>query len=472
MNLIFLQKNMFPKIGIMCLSSVLKQHGHNCEVLVQDLEPELMKKVISFKPDIVAFSCTTGSHKWALRTAYEIKRKLCTIIVFGGHHPTFFPDIIKSSAVDIVVRGESDIVLLELANHIRDRKSITRIQNVSVKKNGKIYNNSLRPLTGNLNALPFPDRWLYSKYAFFRKKKLISIVTGRGCPYSCSFCFNKPMRGIYKGKGKYVRKRSVRNVIAELIYIKKEGFAKRIIFEDEILNIDKQWLLDFCEEYKNKIRLPFSCAMRADIIDDETIRAVKEAGCFTVRFGIESGNENFRNNILKKCLSDRQILKAARIVKKHGLCLKTFSIFCSPGETLENAFETIELNRRIGADFAHSHVLQTYPQTEITKYSVCYGFLKDTNDFDGTECSAFTMNQLMMADKEEIYNLHKFLSLCVDFPMLLPLVKRLIMMKPNPAFDTVFKLVYYYKCIRYDKPGLLDSFYMALKIRNYFQQDR
>lgn len=431
--------------GVMSISAVLKGAGHECDILIQNLERDFIKAIIKCKPDAVGISCTTGLHLWATETARRIKKRIDVPIIVGGPHATFYGDTIRDSSIDIICIGEGEHPMLELAENIDSGHDITGIRNLWVKDGrGQIRKNQLRPLIQDLDALPFMDRELYDKYGPLRVyERNPLIITGRGCPYSCSFCFNKPLRDMYSETGgRYVRRRSIRNVIDEIMQVKGTYDVRRIIFMDDTFILDHEWVLRFLEAYRQDVALPFSCLVRADLINEQMVNALKKAGCFFARMGIESGNEELRNQVLQKEISTKEIVNASHLIKKYGIKLATNSILGIPGETMDTALETLQMNLDIHPDFAWCALMQPYPKTELAHYAITHGCLRPDFSFDDLDHSYFFSTPISIQDKAAVENLQKFFSICVAFPYILPLVKRVAKLPPNPAFDFVFKLCY------------------------------
>jgi len=433
--------------GVMSISAVLKQAGHGCDILVDSLERDFIEAVIKSKPDVIGISCTTGLHLWAKQTARRIKKRMNVPIVVGGPHPTFYPGTIDDSSIDMICIGEGEYSMLELAQNIDRGDEITNIRNLWVRDSrGQIHKNHLRPLIQDLDALPFVDRKLYHKYRPLRAYDHSPlIITGRGCPYSCSFCFNRTLRDIYSETGgRYVRRRSSMNVINEIRRIQATYDVRRIIFMDDTFILDHEWVLSFLEAYTQLVALPFSCLVRADLINEPIVKALRNAGCFFVRMGIESGNELLRNQVLNKRITTQQIKNAAQLIKKYGIKLSTNSILGIPGETMDTALQTLHMNLDIRPDFAWCALMQPYPKTELANYAIAHGFLKSDFSFDDLDHSYFFSTPMVFQDKTAVTNLQKFFSICVAFPFLLPAVRCLVKLRPNAMFDLLFKLCYAY----------------------------
>ena len=207
MRILFLQDVAYDYIGTMQMSANLKKAGHECDVLIWEKERSFWNEFEKFNPDIVCFSVISGWHKTSIEKAKEIKQRSNALIVSGGTHPTYFPEVLNEDSVDVICRGEGDVALVELADKYEKGKDITKIKDLWVKKNGKIFQNELRELVEDLDSLPFLDRDIYYKrYKFLREIPTKRFMTGRGCVANCTFCYNPTIKKMYKGKGKYVRK--------------------------------------------------------------------------------------------------------------------------------------------------------------------------------------------------------------------------------------------------------------------------
>jgi len=203
-------------LGLMYLSSFLKKYGHKCYFIDTKFEKNIFKEVQKISPDIIAYSITTGKHKYFQKLNEKLKKRCKFFSFFGGPHATFFPELIYKKGVDCVCRGEGEYVILELVENLEKGKSIANIKNLWVKIKGKVYKNEVRKLLEDLDSLPFPDRELVNKYRHYRKLHRRFINTGRGCPYRCAYCFNHSYNKLYKNKGRIIRKRSVANVVEEM----------------------------------------------------------------------------------------------------------------------------------------------------------------------------------------------------------------------------------------------------------------
>ncbi|MDD4979773.1 MAG: radical SAM protein [Candidatus Omnitrophica bacterium] len=391
MNIMFVQ-NGTEHLGIEALSSWLKKNNHKVDLafdpgifsgyaflnnkrLASFFDPRIKKKVlqkiINDKPDIVAFSIFTGNYQWAVSIAKEIKKHFQTLVVFGGPHATACKEIvINNDCVDIVVVGEGEDALLEIANRW-DKKDIPEnIQNTVIKKDGKTIINPIRPYIKDLDSYPFFDKQLfYDKVPQWEEAYL--TMTSRGCTYNCAYCTNSMFQSVYNFEKMHVRRRSVENVIEELKVFKKRGIAKKIFFGDDVFIFNKDgWFEKFAERYKREINIPYWCCVHALSVKPDIVRLLKESGCLMVTMGIQSGSGRIRNDILERKESLEKIIEVSELIKKYGILLSVDNIFGSPTETPQDMLESLKLYLRIKPDRINSFWLTYFPRTKIIDYAL------------------------------------------------------------------------------------------------------
>ncbi|MFP4081638.1 MAG: B12-binding domain-containing radical SAM protein [Candidatus Aminicenantes bacterium] len=436
-KVLFLQNLPFEYMGPMSISALLKKHGHDCRLFVLSEHRNYLQELRDFNPDLIGFSTMTGPHKWVLNVASEIKNHIHKPILLGGPHPTFFPEVIQEPCVDMICLGEGEFTVLEIAEKLDKSEDISHIKNFWIKRDGRLFKNDLRFLVQDLDELPFPDRTLYDDCRILRSVPAMKFLTGRGCPYRCSFCFNHKFNQLYRGLGRVVRKRGVDSLIQEIKETAEKYRLKLIRFPDDTFTGNRRWLLEFLPKYKQEINLPFTALAHAHELDEEVVHALKSSGCLNIYFGVETGDQDLRNRILKKNLTNRKLIDTARILRRHRLKFGTYNMFGLPHETLATAFETVHLNRRLKPDYTINNIFQPYPKTEIADYAAEHGFLdREVEYLD-------TMNEgsvLQIEDIDRIVNLSRFAYLAIKFPFLMPFIKVLIKLPPNRLFKMVFDL--------------------------------
>ena len=437
-SFLFIQDNgVNENLGVMSIAGVLRSHNHEVDLILTDEHPgNYLDLIDQYNPDLIGFSFMTGNCRWAFATAKELKQRFNKPIIFGGVHPTLFPEDIDLSYVDYICIGEGEYPVLELMNAIENGEDCSAIQNLWVKKNGSVVKNPLRDLIQDFDSLPLPYREIYYSYKFIRDLPIKRFISGIGCPFHCTFCHNPMQLEIYKGKGTFVRKKSVGRVIKEIQHVKDRFVLKRVHFSDDIFVLDKKWLERFLQAYRKEINLPFSCNIRVDQVNEKIIKEMYKSGCWGISFGIESGSERIRNEILKKQLKEEDIINNSKIIKKYGIKLMITNLMGLPEETLEDAFKTIELNQTIEADYIRANVLVPYPKTEIVDYAIEKGLLPadySIHSFDQVLRKSLIKSPYM----REFENLCALFNLTVKFPFLTPLTKRLIKL----PFTWVFSLL-------------------------------
>ncbi|MBN95843.1 MAG: hypothetical protein CL928_17520 [Deltaproteobacteria bacterium] len=463
MRLVFVQKDPIANLATMCLSAVAKEAGHQCEVLIDPAEPRLLQSIRRLDPDVVCLSATTGQHLWQLRLAEAIKARWNPVVLMGGPHPTFYPRVLEENeSVDYICMGEGEDCLLELLDVLEHGGDVATVPNLGWRDDdGMVVSNPMRPLVQDPDAWPFPDRSIYDRYDFVSKRRTISVMSARGCPYKCTFCFNVTLQEMYRGKGKYVRTKSVDYMIRELKdVVERYPHVRQVGFADDIFVINfRGWGREFLERYGREIGLPFSCLLRPDLVTPELVRSLAEANCKMIKIGVETGDEDLRIRVLKKGrLDNEQMRIAGQLIKEAGILLYTFNIVGIPGEDLDLAMKTAELNMAMGADHAWASMCQPYPGTHLESWSVEHGFLDPETAQRDFQYTYFIDTPLELDQKRELCNFQKLLPLLVSFPRLRPLVERAVQLPPNRGFELLFKAHY---ALGLAKTGQLDWVDMA-----------
>ncbi len=450
---LFKGENQF--IGISMISALLERHGVRSEVVEADYNA-VRDKIRRDAPLLLAFSTPTVYAKSYLDICRRLKKEFRFFSVFGGPHPTFFPEMIEEDGPDIICRGEGEMAMLELVQRILAGRPFHDIENLWIKQDGHIQRNPLRPLQENLDALPLPDHQIFRR-ALPHGIWQALVITGRGCPYQCTYCFNHVYRELYRGKGPLIRRRSVSHVLEELKEIKRLGGYRFIRFADDIFTLSPEWVEEFTVRYGREIRVPFSCLVRADHVTPKLASQLRSAGCYRIQMGIEAGDEVVRNQVFRRQMSEEDIIRAGRILKEAGLKLATGNIMGAPGSSLEKDFKTLRLNMLVKPAFAGVTFLQPYRGTRIHEYARELGMLDgprpDLNkDTVGRISSLRFINA---SDKKAVENLQKLFFLPVQWPSTLPLVRRMVHWPFQRFYHFLFSVwVNYCLSFRLLPPGL------------------
>lgn len=435
MKVLFIVKGVdfIDPLGIAELSARAKFIGSETFLGISSRE-DVFSKIEKIKPEVIAYSAITGEHKYYFKLNEIIKGRFKNIFtVMGGPHPTFYPECIKDSSLDAICVGEGDEAFPELLLALENKKDISQIKNIFTKTS----EGSLRNLIQDLNIRPFPDRDLFFKHTELGKFPVKTFMTSRGCPYPCTYCFNKPLLMMYTNKGKFTRKQSVERTLEEISIVRESYPLNFIKFEDDIfvLRAD-EWLEEFSKKYSKRIGIPFNCLLRPDVISEDVVRLLKEAGCFSISMAIDSGNQHIREKILKRYMSDEQIIKAFQLVDSYGMNTFSNTILGIPRAKIENEMESINLNIKCKVSFADFSILMPYPKTEIGEYCIQNKiFDADINNYQISILNRSPLTCFSEKEKDIQKNISLLGSLAISHSYLRPLILNwLIYLRPNRIY--------------------------------------
>ncbi|MBN2460513.1 MAG: radical SAM protein [Candidatus Cloacimonetes bacterium] len=361
------KRGFFPSLGLLYVASYCARHTeHQVNVIDASLEnygyPELSNALQQQEYDVIGISTLTFSLFDSIKTTKLVKEiHPGVIIVWGGIHVTLYPEeSINLKEVDFAVQGEGEITFVELLANLNNRKKLREVPGLLFKEDGNIINTGIRPPLDNLDILPFPARQLtpyHRFYSVYRKTLATTILSSRGCPFKCLFC----IRSRYHSK---LRQRSPHNVIEEIKSVVAQGIEE-FHFYDDTFTLNRKHVLQFCRLIrKENLHVTWSIMTRVDMIDSEMLQEMKQAGCFRIRYGVESGNDSILE-ILRKGTTVAQIRNAFNITKKAGIETVAYFIIGSPGEKLNHLRDTLALARELNADFTNFSIMTVYPGTEL-----------------------------------------------------------------------------------------------------------
>lgn len=433
----------YEPLGLMLLSSVLKRAGHEVELAIASQE-DPVEVAEAFGPDILGYNVLTGSQRYYLDLNRRIRQRVRAFSAFGGAHPTFFPEMIEAGeaeGLDGICIGEGEGALLDLADALAAGRSHLDIPNWWFRAAGEIVRNPVRPLVRDLDSLPVLDHHLvYSKHAPTGQSKIKHFLYSRGCPYNCSYCFNHAYTKIYDRWGHF-RHLSVGRLIEEMRVVRAAYPLAFAVFVDDLFGIGDQWLEEFVRRYPREVGVPFFCNTRVNIVAEERMRLLREAGCVCVSLGIETGNDEIRQGLLNRKMEREQILSACQIIQDAGLNLTTTNMIGLPGCSLENDFETVALNAQLRPSYAHAMLFQPYPRTELGEYARKHGYMEGTfDDIFSSATDGTVLRFSSPAEKRQIENLQRFFAIAIEWPWLIPLIRQLIKLPKNGLFWLVYKL--------------------------------
>jgi radical SAM superfamily enzyme YgiQ (UPF0313 family) len=352
-------------------------------------------------------------------------------------------EILKEADVDLVCHSEGEEVILKvIAETGKPSPDWSSIHGIAYRNASKQY-----VFNPRAEVVPYDDAILedrsfyYNRYPQIAKDTVHRFISSRGCPYKCSFCYNAVLRDALKGKGVYVRQKSVDNFIRELSAQCSRYKVESIFFCDDLFTYNKKWLRQFLDAYKKEIKLPFMCTSRANLMDEETAQMLADSGCRTISFGIESGNAKLRKQVLNKNITDEEIITCGNLLRKHGIMVQTANMFCLPDETIEDSFKTIELNIKARTSYAFTALFMPFPNTELTEYCIKRGYLKAGYSLKDLPHSFLNDSVLSIPDKERIMNVHRMAYFFIKWPWLYMAAKNLVRLTVlTPLFKRIFLL--------------------------------
>lgn len=341
--------------------------------------------------DLIGVSVVTDEFPNAKFVTEKIKETFSIPIIWGGAHPSISPEECLKYA-DIVCIGEGEEALLELCEKIDTNSDYTSVKNLWIKKDNIIITNEVRSLVENLDEFPFPDFELKNKYiltfddhvefAEGHMENTYNLMTSRGCPHSCSYCYNNQRRKMYSRKGKYLRFRSVNNVIDELILIKSKFKSINYInfWDDNLVSRSIEELERFSEFYKQRVNLPFYCLASPGKLNEEKIRLLKACGLNLMQIGVQTGSKAISRDIYHRHDENKVIINLANLLHKYKVQGKYDIIFNNPYETKKNILETINLLLKLPKPWIiNGYNLVFYPGTEIYEKALKDGYIHLNN---------------------------------------------------------------------------------------------
>jgi len=354
-----------PPLGLCFLTAALKQGGYTDVTLIDLLRDDLantrlptrtrehLMKKIEERLDAVLLTASSQTFAEALEIA-RLARPYAQKIILGGNHATIFQERLleKVPYLDLVVYGEADETICRIMNHVENKNDdFSDITGVCYRKDGKIFKSPPTPPIMDLDKLPFPDRDAIDLNSYVGA---LTIFTSRGCPFSCTFC-SRPV------SGRTFRGRSPKNVAdeIELIIAKYPNIVRKLeynfVISDDNAGVDKSRLIGICDEIiqrKLPIKLSLTSGLHVSSADIHIYSKLKQAGCVTLWFGVESGSDQILRNI-KKGATREMVKRAVRLAHEAGIeTVGGHFIIGMEGETLKTARETVAFVTEAGFDTA------------------------------------------------------------------------------------------------------------------------
>jgi anaerobic magnesium-protoporphyrin IX monomethyl ester cyclase len=431
----------FPPLGLSYVAAALEKAGFEVQMLDNYLQNkplgEVQQIVKKLNPEVVGITCGSATYRKCIETAAAIKQVLpkCKIVA-GGWHPSYVPDsILEHPEIDYVIMGEGERAMVELATYLtKGEKEIVpeAIAGLGYKRGSQIFKNAPK-FVPNLDDVPFPARHLLPMEQYDRRMEfldvepvdIMSII--RGCPFSCSFCETRKMWG------PACRFFSPKRVVDEVKYMQEKFGSKGIYFINDNFTIRKKETMDLCDLMKKeKLDIQWICDTRPDMINRELLVKMREAGCKTIWFGVESGVPRILEKI-NKHITLEQVEQAFKLCRKEGIQIAASFILGIPGETVADMEATFKFARKLNPDLCQFNVFIAYPDSSL------YEEILQSGNYD-------KLDEFLLAAKTPEFDYEKLLKIQRRFHLeynrsprrILHAIRR---QGPIPVLKTGFKLL-------------------------------
>lgn len=382
---------------------------------------DLKKLLNEFSPDLIAMSCTEDMYPLGIAILKNIG-KVRPKVVLGGIFPTSAPQLaidMSGGTIDYVLTGEGENSLLDFCRKMEKGEEPSGVEGIYYYQKGRIVKRPLPSLV-NVNSLPLPDYSLFQESRYYRPMqgklwRMFPIETHRGCPYTCAYCNSPTTADIYKRENKrFFRKKNIENICAELRHCVDTYNADSFYFwADTFLAWTDKEFDAFCEMYE-EFRLPFWVQTRPETITEYRMRKLKDVGLLRIAFGLEHGNEKFRQEMLNRRVKNSTIIEKLDIVHEYGIPFSVNNIIGFPKETRELSFDTIELNRSIKSDGINAYTFTPFHGTPLRKVAEEAGLL---NSDELSRCiGAPSVLKMEQFKPEEIEGIRRCFVLYVKMP--------------------------------------------------------
>jgi len=358
-------------LGLAYIAAYLRENGIAVRVLdawAEGLEDsELGRRAGEINPFLTGVTVTSPQYGAAVRTIRAV-RSNCpdTLIAVGGPHPSALPHqtLEDNLEIDYAVVGEGEETLLRLIQAISSKVELDGIKGLAYRENGRIKYTGFPAEALSLDSLPFPARDLFplERYQihppYGKSKRAMTMITSRGCPYRCTYCADPIF-------GKKYRAMSPKKVVDEIAYLVEKYKVREIHHYDDDFTMNMKRTREICEEIKTRgIKINWSCTTRVDLVDESLLRAMKEAGCWLISYGVESADQRILDKA-RKGYSIQRVEESFRLTKKLGIRTVGYFMVGLPGETLETLQKTIDFSTRIKADFTSWGITSLYPGSPL-----------------------------------------------------------------------------------------------------------
>ncbi len=371
----------YVPVGIGYLLAIAERAGIRTRFIDEQVEENVFEKISDYikemdKPYIFGFSVMTAEYNRAMVVSKRLKELYPdSIVCIGGVHASAIPDeVLSNEHIDIIVRGEGELILPGLYKCIKEGRSFNDIESISYRQNGKIVHNNIASFVNDLDSLPpFPYHRFTSK-----KYDLGFVVSSRGCPYGCIFCSNRVTTGL-----KY-RYRSSMSIVDDLEVLYHKHGKTFILFLDDNFLVSKKRIYALIDEIRQRgldKKMTFSFQARGDNADYALFKDLYSSGFKSVFFGMETASNRIME-LIKKGETVEQCINAVRMAKELGFHVSAAFIYGFPTETHSDRISCAKLSKELEIDMARFNNATPYPGTELYQIAKKEGALNIQNNYE------------------------------------------------------------------------------------------
>jgi len=383
-------------IAISYLSAVAKQRKHStyfCSLRSHDFR----KTVDTIRPDVIAYSANIMGFKELIEANKQAQDIHKCVTILGGPQATFSPETYEDSGIDVFCRGEGELVFEEFLDRLEQDRNYDDVENLITPKGI----NPVRNLISNLDEMPFPDRDLVLSNSWLKNIPKKTFYTSRGCFFRCNYCCNVHYHELYKNKGTLFRRFSVERIIKEIEYVQERYKMDFVKMGDDLFAMKADdWLKEFSEKYSKRIGKPFNCYLRFDRVDDDILKLLKKAGCYSVNLSVDSLSQHVREKVLNRSMRDVNIEYELKRIKSYDINTFVNFMLATPESTLEDDLNTIEVSRRAKVTYVNYTTTEPMKGTKLYDYCIEHKYI-DKDTFVGDMTHMFQKSPLNCFSEKE-----------------------------------------------------------------------
>jgi len=403
--------------AVRVLAATLREAGHHCTEIyfkdwisnhldpATDVELAALERIVrEERLDLVCVSIRASAYYNSARILTEhLHATLDVAVLWGGMHPTLCGDECIATA-DLVLQGEGELALADLADRLRDGVDIADTRNIWLRTAEGVKKNPLRPLVSDLDTLAWRDYHSHDHKFFIWGKNVdkgdpmhgdpvFQMMGSRGCIYKCSYCYNSTYKkDVYPGQ-KWFRVRSPQSMIDEINYARTHWNFKRIRFDDEVFNFQSDWVDEFCEKYPKQVGLPFEIFIEPKLVNEHRMTQLRDAGLVAVYMGVQS-SERVTGHLYDRRVKNNTIGDIAQLYHKLGIKPHFQLIFDDPVSTEEDRAKLFELISTFPHPFdLYLFSMTVFPGSELNHKLLESGLISEW-DIEGANTRTFYQHRI------------------------------------------------------------------------------